>query len=314
MSFLTLGLLLATSNSPYLDQLRNELSNEESPTSENYSKQQKNLLNQKSPPLSSENYTQKIKDGLEEKPSEQPYLETEKAKLLSQPERESSITAFKEGRSELKMQRTGKISGAFSMKVGVSANRNITSLTSAKSFNEIFGTAWTPDFQFSYEFQPFHSEWFGNIGVVMSTGVTFNQGFGVFQFSLTNPKTLLPFDSKSKTKFSFFTFPAALGLNYRFNLLRILRPYIQAQPALIGYVEARNDAQRNQRGFSKCLIFSGGVNLLLDWISPRFAWDLYTESGIKHYYLTVDYTQISTFSSDVIYNVRSWSTGLTYEF
>jgi hypothetical protein len=87
-----------------------------------------------------------------------------------------------------------------------------------------------------------------------------------------------------------------------------------AGPALIGYLELRNDDGRTRYGESRALFLSGGVSILLDWISRGSSWDLYAEHKIKHYYLTVDYSRLSTFSGDLSATVSGINAGLTFEF
>ncbi|MBI3535511.1 MAG: hypothetical protein HY072_08535, partial [Deltaproteobacteria bacterium] len=235
----------------------------------------------------------------QEMPVQGSYTQEEKLKLKSK---------------SIPHERKGKIKSAIAIKLNVSANKNITASDSLRPFQDIYGSKWAPELGMAYELKPMYSEWFGSVGIVFSVGFGFHEGIGIFKKALVNNKTGTAFASESQTRFKFFTIPIGAGLNYRFNLLRILRPYIQAQGALIGFIETRSDEQKNKRGFSKCALTSGGINLLLDWFSKNFDWDIYEESGIKHSYLTLDYTKVFTYSSNVAFNASSWNLGFTYEF
>ncbi len=301
-----------TSPQPYIDEVKKKISEarDESPPSENYTKEIKIKLGENS---SSEGYTQKMKQELEKSKEEKSFIESEKLKLPPL-ETRSVIADIQSGHSELKFKKPQEIRAAIAVKLGVSAQRNITADSSPRIFNEIYGNKWTPDLNFSYEYQPFHSEWFGNIGLVFSTGLSFNEGNGIFKIPLVNNKTGQSFGAESQTRFRFFIFPLAAGFNYRFNLMRILRPYIQVEGAVIGFVESRSDDRKNKRGFSKAVYMSGGINLLLDWFSSSLDWDLYEEAGVKHSYLTFDFTRVSSFASPVKFAVNTYSLGLTYEY
>src|SRR5262249_21237684 len=159
----------------------------------------------------------------------------------------------------------------------------------ARDFSDVYPN-WGPEFTFFYEYQPWHSETWGEFGVVASAGVSFFTGAGKFKFGLSkgcvppapcnNPGT---FSEHSDTNFQFWQFPVMAGVDYRFNLLNFLRRFVLAGPMALGYWENRNDNISGSTGFSKCLLISAGVNILLDGIAPGQAWDLYMEHGVKHF-------------------------------
>jgi hypothetical protein len=241
--------------------------------------------------------------------SPESYIEKRKAQLP--PVAEGSGLEIK----DLQLKRPGAIHHAVAVKIGASMTRNIQSSAAYRSFADVYGSGWNPNVLLTYEFQPFHSEWFGNVGFVLGTGVAYQGGQGAFQYNLENPAAPgTYFGSSSRTKFQFFAVPLLAGVNYRFNLLRVLRPYVQFTPTLIGYKEARSDGQTGNRGYSKGFYANGGVNILLDWMDRKATWSLYETQGVKHYYLTVDYSQLTTFASEVSFNVSGVSAGLTYEF
>ena len=242
------------------------------------------------------------------------YLEQERAKIAPKPTG-GAIEAVREGRSELKAKKEGPITGAVGIRIGSIEGRDISAIPGAglRNFDDVYGSGYTPDVTLFYEFQPFHSEWYGNFGIVTSLGVRYNSGTGVFQFDLPNPAGG-NFGLASHTKFQFFTMPVMAGLNYRFNLARYIRPYIQAGPTLIGYYEQRSDSVGGKRGNSRGVQYGAGVAILLDWFDRQSSWDLYQNYNIKQYYLTFDYTRLQTFSGDVNFTLSGMYAGLTFEF
>jgi hypothetical protein len=311
------------SQTPYLDQLRKEMSERGEPTTnqptESYTESLKRKLKnddaQRGQSDASEGYTDRVKKELDaEKPEvkEKSYTDQEKSRL-GPGNNDSAIQAVKEGRSELHAKRTGEIHHAAGLKFGPSLVHDISAASALRSFDSVYGANYAYDFQLFYEYQPWHSEWYGNLGFFGLVGVGYYHGQGAFQFNLTGASGQ-NFGERSRTKFQFIAVPVVAGLNYRFNLLRVLRPFVMVGPAVIGYQETRNDGGDDRSGDSRGLYFSGGVSLLLDWLSGKSTWDLYAEHGVKHYYLSVDYSRLSTFSGDVSYTVSGVYAGLTFEF
>jgi len=252
-----------------------------------------------------QSYTEKIKNELEPPPADG-----------AGGDAASAIQSFKDGRSGLRPRKRGRIRHAVGFKIGTVMTREIKSGSSAaRQFTDMYGAGWTPDVTLFYELQPLRSELYGNIGIVIGGGIAYNNANGQFQFNLENAgRRGSYFGTTSPTKFQFFTVPVFLGASYRFHLLRYVRPYVQACPALVGYLELRHDQKSGFRGYSKGAILSGGMNFLLDWIFRREAWDMYADFEVKHYYLTADYTRLFTFASDVNFSVYGLSLGLSYEF
>ncbi|HAR42552.1 MAG TPA: hypothetical protein DCS07_07970 [Bdellovibrionales bacterium] len=265
-----------------------------------------------------ENYIKKLRRNLPENAGEEKsYTERKKEELGTPAEEEGAIAKFNKGESELKPRREGEIHNAFGLKMGTSVTRNTLAQagSSLRAFTDVYGTAWAPDLTFFYEYQPFHSEWFGNFGLMMTGGGSFHKGKGKFEFTLLNRQDAdRPFATESRTTLNFFTLPVTLAVNYRFNLLRILRPFIAAGPSLIGYMETRSDTKSGHRGYSTGLWVSGGVALLLDWLSAGSTWNLYAEHNVKHYYLTVEYSRMSRLSGAIDFANSGIYAGLTFEY
>lgn len=305
---------------PYLDNVLEHLP-EQAPYDGSYIESvKKQLAEEEGPAEEPESYIDLIRESAPEefrRTEEESYIQKLKSRLQPQVERESAIQAVQEGRSELAPKKNGGIRNAVGLRLGAaSLAQSITAQGSnaARAFQEIYKESWVPDLTLFFEFQPFRDEWLGAVGLVVSSGVAVYRGTGLFQYTLLNPVTGQAFASESRTAFTFYTIPLFVGANYRFSLARILRPYVQAGPSAFGYVETRSDNTSTLYGVSWGGIVSGGVNLLLDWISPGSAWSLYELASVKHYYLTVDYSQVITLSGPVRFSSSEISVGFTYEY
>lgn len=309
-----------TLSTPYIDQLKREMGADAAPPTESYTESLKRKMeSERGQPESSRGYSEYLKntDPLK-KTTDTPvpsYSETEKGKLAPE-ERGSAIQAVYDGRSDLsaKIDRTG-IHRAFGFRYGASLSRDFTANSDylARNFNDTYGRTYAPDLSFFYEFQPFHSEWFGNFGIVGMWGFSFFQGKGQFAYAVPNPSGGT-FSSESNTKFKFIIMPFTVGLNYRFNLLRYVRPYIFVGPSSIVYVETRDDVKRGNRGHSEALLVSVGASFLLDWINSSSSTDLYTTHGIKHYYINLEYIRVIPVVGEVSLGMSGLVAGLTFEY
>lgn len=325
------GFAETESVSPYIDSLKEEMKSQES--DESYTERARKKLKAKSDNGSEDDsgsYTERLKQELSERDSKgrkepagdgaEGYLERERNRLGGEnKERKSAIAAVKDGTSTLEMKRGGPIRHAMGFKMGAAASRsiNVASGGGDRSFEDMYGNSWVPDISGFYEFQPFRSEIFGNIGFLVGGGISYNAAPGTFEKqNLPKPwsTTGEDFGEESRTRFRFMTVPVYMGASYRFHLLRYLRPYVQVAPAAIGYMETRTDGKKAHRGYSTGMHMAGGINILLDFFSKRETWDLYDSWRIKHYYLTLDYSRLSSFSGSVEFDVASYSAGLTFEF
>ena len=254
---------------------------------------------------------------------DQTYTEELKSKL-PQKDTDGAIKALKEGKSDLHANYEGEIHNAFGLRVGVSYVRNYKALngTQAADFSSIYNnSSWIPNLGIFFEYQPFHSEWFGNLGLASSLDVVVHRGFGTFSGTVPRGQQIEhpeaaggPIPGQSQTKVQLYTIPLFVGLNYRFNLFRYLRPYVQAGPTAVLFIESRSDKVSGNRNISNGLLLSAGVNILLDWIDKSSTWSLYETGGVKHFYLTVDYSRLSTIGGDVRMTASGLALGLTYEF
>ncbi len=303
---------------PYIDELKIGLDEKKS-SDKNYTDAQKEKL----PPdlIKPGSYIHELKKEEPPKPETGTFLEREQEKLNKQDAEKTdkkigAIEAVKQGKSDLEAKKVGNIYHATGFRIGVSSTRNITAPagTGLRSFSDVYGTAWAPEMALFFEYQPFHSEWFGSFGFWYGFGVSYYHGYGTFEFPLKDANTGTDFSAQSKTLFQFYAIPVTAGLNYRLNFFRLIRPYIMVAPTLIGFLEARNDNESGHRGISKGLFFDGGAAILLDWMSKSMDYDRNAALGIHHTYITVDYTRISTLGSTVSFSLSSLSLGLTFEY
>ncbi len=329
----------ATSNQPYIDRLKATMPPESKrdakfqtvQTSENpnpYIDEVKRTPRVARPgeipePPEGQSYTEFLKSRLgEEKYPSESYSEREKQRLIETKDKESAdvsaIARVKEGNSELEMVRKGKIHYAAGLQMGTSVTRVVTAIPGAslRNFNDVYGTGWIPDLQLFAELQPFHSEWVGNFGLIAGGGASVFKGTGAFSRDIHLATELggglVP--RAVDITFRFISLPVFAGANFRLNLFRIFRPFVQATPVLIPYREIRDDNAGTRGGFSKGLIATAGVNILLDWMSKTAAWDIYTAANVKHTYLSVNYTRLTTVSSAVNFDFSGIDLGFTFEF
>ena len=304
--------------SPYLDAVKKSLpENQES--SEGYTSHIRQKLEkdgQTGEP--SEGYTDKVRESLPTKAGEPSYTEQQKDKLAPKPPG-GAIEAVKEGHSELHAKREGPIHSAAGLKVGAGITRSLTAsgdVGTGVSFSSIYGAAATYDATFFYEYQPWHSEGFGEFGLLGQAGMAYSHGFGNFAIVLPNagaPGTNFP--SQSHTHLQFFAVPVTLGADFRFNIAKYVRPFASGSGALIGFDELRDDGLGGHTAMSVGFTASAGVNILLDGISDEAAWDLYQEAGVMHYYLTVEYSVLQTLPGQpVSVTANGVFAGLTFEF
>lgn len=261
-----------------------------------------------------ESYTEELKKDLGQEPAAGGSYSDQVKSQIGPDTREGAIEALNAGRSELHEQRVGEVHSAAGFRVGLSLTPDITAASSLQPFNSIYGSNWPIDITAFYEYQPWHSEWFGNIGFFGQVEVGYYHGAGTYQYQVHNADTGGAVTGSSNTAFQFFTVPITLGVNYRFNLFRYFRPFAMAGVTGVGFYEDRNDGGPTHTADSRGLYFSGGVNILMDWVSKSASWDLYAEHGIQHYYLTVDYSHVQTVSGDVSFNVSGVYAGFTFEF
>ncbi len=219
------------------------------------------------------------------------------------------------GRTRKSTEKRGTTLNAFGMRFNAFATRGFSATSSARVFSEIYSSSWYPEIMLFYERQLFHSENWGSVGLVGTVGFGYFYGKGVFAFELNKAwDPASSFGSVSQTSFSFLSFPAFVGLNYRLNLLRMFRPYAQAMVGGLGAAETRNDNHPTTFGYGLAFAFGGGVNFLLDWLNPGTSFELYDATGVQRYFLTGDMTVQTPLFGGIRYSNVAFSFGMTYEF
>ena len=329
--FLGIAAPLAHADQPYIDRIKRSMNEEEalgepSPSEgAGYTEKLKGELKAKGKTGEpGKNYTGRIQSLIQEEQAEsgekaepsEGYSSNLKQKLAPKKPEDSAIARVRRGESELKIRKEGDIHFLGGFQLGTSATRSVRDIGGVTNvtLETVYGTSWVPDVRFHMEWQPFHSEWFGNLGFQGTAGFTLQTGKASFQFPLNDPVSGEPFGSTSRTELRFITVPVTVGATYRFNLLHWIRPYAQAAGLMVGYSESRSDGLADQSGYSTGVSWGGGANLLLNPLFPSTARDLYLSNGVHHLYLTVDWNQQFTKTGDLEFRSNTVSAGLSYEF
>ncbi len=298
---------------PYVDRIKKQIGDEKVSTSESYSEIEKKKLETENPTPANanESYIGRIKKTLPPDESEEAakdYSKKEKTKLPSETDRESPIKVVKDGRDDkLGFGDKPSIKNAASLKLGLSTGMNVSVANATHSFEEIYGSGYQPEMILHYERQLFHSENFGSFGIGGDFGIAYSGGKGLFQFGYSGSNV-------SQTGFGFFQVPVVLTGTYRFNLLRILRPYASAGGGAIFYNETREDSVSDKKGYSFVYQTSLGASLLLDFLDTKTSRDSYLADGIQHTYFFLEYLYLNSLKSSVMFKRAGLYAGFTFEF
>jgi len=276
-------------------------------------------------PLPTESFTEKKRGELKPRPSSSYIEEVKRARpqVFESPAEADSyskkqlqglepepkggaIEAVHKGRSEIKFTKEGHAKSAAGIRVGVTAIRDIIAQADYGNgnFNEIYGTGFAPDINLFGEWHLINNDYVGSLGLQFGGGFTYHSGFGAFEAAIPRPTARGTagsgnFSGKSRTKFNFVTVPVSLAGIYRFNVLHYVRPYIAAGPSVIGYYEGRSDGRKGNRGYSFGIDTQIGAGFLLDFLSRSDSFAAFSNSGIYHTYLTVEYHRQVPLASEV---------------
>ena len=291
------------SNESYSEQIKRQLREKdaEKPTSEksysgkSYEKSYIEELQEKNPDLrpksDSENYSGRQKD-----------------KVV--PERKSSIESIKSGKSDalvLKRPGTPRFTLGFRLETVGTRDYTTDSDTGGAAFNDVYTGKWRPDLHVNLEYQLLRQESLGSIGLFAETGVASFVGKGQFPFAKGN------FGSNSQTEFRIYTVPAFVGVTFRLSALKYFQPYASVGGGALFFWETRDDDKDAVRAYTLGAMGSGGVNILLDWISDRASWALYDSLGIKHYFLNLDATYMNVTKGPVQHTSTLFFVGFSFE-
>jgi len=279
----------------YIDQLKKTLppatdQSGAANTTGSYTEDEKKVLGPDS--SSSEGYSEKLKKSLppaDATDSADGYTKTIKTEPDTKP---SVVETVKNGTyQEPKLKIDKAIHNAIGINVGIVPGTTVNA-GGPNSFNTVYGAGWKPDIGLHYEYQLFHSEWFGSVGLTGDTGLSFASGHGVLAFAF-NGSTV------SQTSFQFYQVPLLAGVNYRLNALRYVRPFVGGNIGGMTYAEMRSDTANFNRGISLVFSVSGGLCFLMDFLDPRSMRDSWMDSGIQHVYLVAQYTYLTTLAGIV---------------
>jgi hypothetical protein len=289
-----------SSPQPYIDRLKARLEKEDPKKEpvEGYTDRIKKTLET---PVTTENpqpYIDQLKSRLEATESSEGYTEKERAKLPSEKDRLSPIELVKLGKDRNPEPERPTITQALGVTVGVGPGMKVTNTSGSIGYDEVYGSDWQPELMLHYERQIFHSENFGSLGFGLDAGVAFASGNGKLSYSFNGSNT-------SQTKFTFYQFPFLLSSYYRFNLLRVLRPYVGGSVGSIFYIEGRNDAVKDNRGYDFVFATHAGASLMLDFFDRSTARDGYLSAGIQHSYLFAEFLYLNSFNQSGVVLERS---------
>jgi hypothetical protein len=276
-----------SSPQPYIDRLKKELD----PVPDSEPSFIEEFKKKTGPAESEASYTEKLKSSLDPVESGEGYTEKLRKDLPREEERESPIQAVLSGKSVTTREDRPDISQALGFMVGVNPNISVSDTDGAYNYPTIYGSGWQPELLMHYEWQPGHSEYFGSLGLHLNSGITYGEGYGQLSFPFSG-------STVSQTKFTFLQVPITIGATYRFNLLRLIRPYIGADAGAIFYNESRKDDVGDKRGYTT--VFSGhiGAALLLDYFDGGSARDGYLSTGIQHSYFVAEYMYLDSFNKN----------------
>ncbi len=289
-----------TSPQPYIDRLKSRLEKEDpkKESSEGYTEQIKKTLDAPATTQNPQPYIDQLKSRMESTESAEGYSKRERTKLPSDKERLSPIELVKQGKDRNPEPERPTITQALGITVGVGPGIQVTNTAGSIGFDEVYGSDWQPELMLHYERQVFHSENFGSLGFGIDGGVAFASGYGKLSYAFNGSDT-------SQTKFTFYQFPFLLSSYYRFNLLRFLRPYVGGSVGSIFFIEGRNDAVKDNRGYNFVFASHAGVSLLLDFFDRSTANDGYLSTGIQHSYLFAEFLYLNSFNRSGVVLERS---------
>ena len=297
---------------PYIDKLKKKLDESNpgpSPSSESYIESERRKLGPEPTP-GDESYIGELKRKLGPSESSGGFTEAEKKKLPAETERESPIKMVNEGRDRFPKPERPPIKNGVSFKLGVSPGVQVTNTANAVTFGRIYGIGWQPDLILHYERQLVHSENLGSLALATDVGFSYAVGFGqlAYGFGSTN-------STQSITKLSFLQIPLIVSGYYRFNLLRVLRPYVGLGAGSMFFTEIRKDNAGSKYGYSFLYAASIGTSLLLDFFDSATSLDGYLSSGIQHTYLFAEYTRVQSFNqTGVSFERNGVYSGFLFEF
>lgn len=300
------------SSQPYIDSIKQNLVPSDST---GYSDKIKSKLS----PDDSEGYTERLKNSGDLKLEGTPGSYTDEVRKKLKPAEEGgAIEAYRQGHSELHLKKEGEVDSAFGFGVGVGMGRTVVAnqgLGTGRDFNEVYGQTYAPDLSLFFERQLGHHETWGSFGLYGLANIAWFSGDGIFATKIKDAYSNQDIDSRNThTRFMFYEVPASIGGSVRFNLAKYLRPYVMGGPAVVGASETRNDGGSSHYILSHGLWGAAGVAVLMDWVSQSGDWNRYADFGIKHSYLTVQYTYLKTFSSPVDFSVSGAVAGFTFEY
>ncbi len=290
---------------PYIERLKKNgtLSPQATPS---YTEELKKQIAPAAPTTGS--YSEDLKKQLSQVPDSTDYSAKQKETMPPAKERESTIKLVKEHRDKLGLPELPPPHEILGMKIGISPGIKVNG--GGQSFDDVYGDSWAPDVMLHYERELFHSENWGSLGIGGDIGIGYAAGFGRLTYDFPRGSG----NYKSETHFNLLQFPIILDAYYRFNLFRILRPFVGAGVGVVGYDEFRDDGLPSHTGFSTVFTASAGAALLLDFFDPDTHREAYLHEGIQHVFLMGEFLTMNSFASPASISRAGVYGGFLFEY
>ncbi len=252
-------------------------------------------------------YAEEIQKEIGKKDGSEGY--TDRMKRGLPPNEGSAIEDYRKGKKLHANKGSLDTRNAFGFNLMAGANRTYTAgQRQDVAYEAVYGNGWIPDFTLHYEWRPFTGDFIKKFGMYGSAGAAFTKAKGRLNYLDSR------FGAESHTEFKFISMPVNVGLIYRFSLFNFMWPYFAGGPSVIGFTETRDDKQKGHHGYDLGYWFMGGVAFGLDWISAKSSWEQYESTGVKHSYLTIDYSYLESVGGGLVeFTVDGVQVGFTFE-
>ena len=199
--------------------------------------------------------------------------------------------------------------GAIQLRLGTYRPRMQDEGLSSDVYDDFFGSSML---LFELEGQRFFYQGYGSAGVSVSAGYAEKYAEGT---PAPGTPTTGPIE-----KSGLQVFPLSLGVFYRLDYPALrwgvpLVPYAEATLRYIPYRFANSAA--NVKGGKRGYGFTGGVQLMLDFLEPSMARSLDSDLGVNHTYLFAEYTrtEVNNFGKGGLdLSSRGWMFGFALDY
>ena len=177
------------------------------------------------------------------------------------------------------------LEGSFAFHLGIFGPLDIQNPSNLFTFEDIYGQQPGPVLFFDWDWTLTRGA--GHINVRFTTGAYFAQGKGRF----ADPARA---DEEPLEQFTFVLFPNQVTLQYKFQYsdTQLFVPYIEGGGGYFTFAEFRDDGGDPKLGGSLVAVGGGGLQILMDWIEPRYAANLDRDYGVNHTWFLAEFKAI----------------------